>query len=428
MTKDSSMKNCRKRLHNFMFTTIAIPVFLGFTFFMQYPSDVIPFFDEWRITMGNGNTINDLVNYEHEDYFYDTNDGSDWVVYKSPNSGVTTPNSSNTRSELRQIEEWTPEIGGKMTGTLKVMNVSTSGDARVAASYSVVIGQIHSDQGHENEPIKIFYKKFPGHTKGSVFWNYEINTLGNNSGRWDYSTAVWGYDFSVIGSSPTSYPEEPADGIELGEEFFYEVNVYEGIMYLTFKSNGHETKTFMKSLVASDFTTETSIPEQVVTLFGPIGQDGIEQPEAYAGELQYFKQGSYNQANNKDPEDNIVWSTGSESYGGDLTTQYANGSYAEVWFKEATVGLGVEPSTSTKNNLDGYTHIFPNPAQDIIHINISGNLNYEVNLYNTKGKLLLQTTNQTTINVDTLVEGLYLLQVKDLDSNQTAIKKMIIGR
>ena len=49
------------------------------------------------------------------------------------------------------------------------MHVSTTGDARVAASFSTVIGQIHSGEGHENEPFKLFYKKFPEHTKGSVF-------------------------------------------------------------------------------------------------------------------------------------------------------------------------------------------------------------------------------------------------------------------
>ena len=423
------MKNCANRLHIFIITIITIPTLLGFVWLMQYPSDVIPFFDDWRITMGNGNTQNNLVNYEHDDYFYDTNDGVDWVVYKSPNSGVTTANSSNTRSELRQLEEWTPETGGNMTGTLKVMNVSTTGDARVAASYCVVIGQIHSNQGHKNEPLKIFYKKFPGHTKGSVFWNYEINTLGNNNGRWDYSAAAWGYDFSVVGSSPTTYPEEPADGIELGEEISYEVNVYNGVMYLTFESEGHETKTFMKNLVVSDFTTEASIPQQVLNLFGPIGQDGVEQPEAYAGELQYFKQGSYNQANTKDPEDNIVWNTGSESHGGDLAMQYANGSFAEVWFKEATVGPGIDPSlTSTKDNLERNTRIYPNPARDIIHIDVSGIHNYEVKLYSANGELLQQTTNQTTIQVDGFVAGLYLLEVRDLDSNQTSIKRVVIGR
>ena len=213
------------------------------------PSDVMPFFDKWTITLGDGSTIKELVGYQQKDYFYQANDGGDWVVYKTPNSGVTTPNSSNTRTELAEKERWTPEVGGKLTGTLKVQHVSISGDARVAASYSVVVGQIHSDEGHKNEPVKIFYKKFPGHTKGSVFWNYEINTEGDNSGRWDFSTAVWGNDMSVVGDSPDSYPKEPENGIALGEEFSYEINVKEGIMYLTFTSEGHETKTFTKNLI-----------------------------------------------------------------------------------------------------------------------------------------------------------------------------------
>jgi len=261
-----------------------------------YPNDVIPFMNEWRILLGDGTHIRKLEGYEHKDFFYVSNDGNtDWVVYKTPNSGVTSRTSSNTRTELGQIEHWTPETGGKLSGSLKVMHVSTSGDARVAASYSVVVGQIHSDEGHENEPLKIFYKKFPGHTKGSIFWNYEINTAGDNSKRWDYSTAVWGNDMSVIGPSPSSYPEEPVDGIELGEEFSYEVNIHEGIMYLTFISEGHETKIFTKNLLKSEFATYPDIPQQILTLYASIGRDGIERETAYAGEKQYFKQGAYNQ-------------------------------------------------------------------------------------------------------------------------------------
>jgi len=309
-----------------------------------YPSDVIPFMDEWKILCGDGTTAEELVNYEHKNFFYTENDGeTNWVVYKSPNSGTTSRTSSNTRTELGQVKHWIPETGGKLTGTLKVMHVSTSGDARVAASYSVVVGQIHSDEGHENEPLKIFYKKFPGQTKGSVFWNYEINTKGDNSGRWDYSTAIWGNDMSVVGSSPTSYPEEPKDGIELGEEFSYEINVFKGIMYLTFKSKGHETKTFTKNLLKSDFATKSDIPQQILTLYAAIGRDGIERENAYAGEINYFKQGAYNQTNGKDPKDNIVWYTGSETYNGDIAKQYANGCFTEVWFKEATVGAGTPP-------------------------------------------------------------------------------------
>ena len=302
-----------------------------------YPSDVMPFLDEWSITLGDGVVIKDLKNLEHKDYFYHTNDGTDWVVYKTPNSGVTSPNSHNTRTELGQLHRWTPEVGGTLRGTLKVQHVSTSGDARVAASYSVVIGQIHSDTGHKNEPLKIFYKKFPGHEKGSIFWNYEINTKGDNSKRWDYSTAVWGYDMSVIGSDASTYPSEPADGIALGEELSYEIRVVDGIMTLTFMSAGHEIKTFTKSLIQSAYITTEDIPQQIWTLYAAIGRDGTERPDAYAGELQFFKQGAYNQTNGKDPKTNIVWSSGSETYNGDLAKQYANGSYTEVWFKEGSI-------------------------------------------------------------------------------------------
>ena len=149
---------------------------------------------------------------------------------------------------------------------------------------------------------------------------------------------------SVVGTSPTSYPEEPKDGIALGEEFSYEINVYEGIMYLTFTSPSHETKTFTKSLIASDYSTDKAIPQQIRTLYASIGRDGIERKTAYAGELQFFKQGAYNQTNGKNPVDNIVWSTGSETFQGDLEKQYANGSYAEVWFKEVSVNAGTKPT------------------------------------------------------------------------------------
>ncbi len=311
----------------------------------KYPIDIFPHLKEWKILLGDGTQVNELTNYERKDFFYVAEDEDlKWVVYKTPNSGITSRTSSNTRSELRHKKEWTPEVGGQLTGRLKVKHVSTSGDARVAASFSVVVGQIHSHEGHKNEPLKIVYKKFPGHTKGSVYWNYEINTEGSNTKRWDYSTAVWGYDMSVVGEAPTSYPKEPENGIALNEEFTYAVNVYRGVMYLTFTSKNHESRTFTKSLIKSTYTDTSHIPKQTVKLFGVIGQDGTERDDAYAGELQYFKQGAYNQTNGKDPEKNIVWNTGSKIYNGNITKQYENGSYAEVWFKESTVGIGKKPN------------------------------------------------------------------------------------
>ncbi|WP_430813956.1 polysaccharide lyase family 7 protein [Carboxylicivirga sp. RSCT41] len=310
-----------------------------------YPSDVIPFMDEWKILLGDGTYNNKLVNYQKDGFFFVQNEGeTNWVVYKTPNLGVTSRTSKNTRTELGQIKRWKPLEGGKLTGTLKVMHVSSSGDARVASSYSVVVGQIHSDEGHENEPLKIFYKKFPGHSKGSVFWNYEINTAGDNAKRWDYSTPAWGYDNTVVGYSADEYPDEPVDGIALGEEFSYEVNVYKGVMYLTFASEGHETVTFTKNLVKSDFATKIAIPEQIKKRYPASRSDGIERENAYAGELQFFKQGAYNQTRSKCSEDSLGMNSKTESVADDIERQYANGCYAEVWFKEASVGAGTPPA------------------------------------------------------------------------------------
>lgn len=300
-----------------------------------YPSDVISHFDAWNLILGDGSNAGPAVGFEQKDFFYASDN---WVVYKAPNAGDTHGTSNNTRTELAQLKKWSPMTEAKLTGTLKVMSVSTTGDARVAASYSVVIGQIHSADGHENEPLKIFYKKFPNHTKGSVFWNYEINTAGeDNSGRWDYSTAVWGYDFSVIGTDESTSPEEPKDGIELGEELTYEVEVKDGIMSLKFSSQGHETKTFTKNLIQSEYSTKADIPKQTQDLFVPIGQDGIERENAYADEGLFFKQGAYNQTNGKSPEVNKVWCSGAETHGGDIQKQYESGNYAEVWFKTASI-------------------------------------------------------------------------------------------
>lgn len=408
---------------------MALAVLLGYVNYPGFPSDVISFFDEWKITMGDGSSEKVLVNYEHEDFFYNENDGSDWVVYKTPNSGGTTSNSSNTRSELRHLPEWTPETGGKLTGTLKVMNVSTTGDARVPATFSVVVGQIHSSEGHENEPIKIFYKKFPGHTKGSVFWNYEINTEGSNGERWDYSTAVWGYDWSVVGASATTYPEEPEEGIELGEEFSYEINVYDGIMYVSFESEGHSPKTFTKSLILSDYTSYSDIPEQVLTVFSSTGQDGTEQSLAYADELQYFKQGSYNQTNGKDPEANMVWNTGAETYGGDLGDQYANGSYAEVWFKEATVGSGTEPDNiGIRDNIAWNIGIYPNPVVSSLNIYSPDFSIPSLQLFNLAGQCVISQSNligsEIHLDLSDVESGSYFLVVEN-KSRDKAVNKII---
>ncbi|MEL6988406.1 MAG: polysaccharide lyase family 7 protein, partial [Bacteroidota bacterium] len=303
------------------------------------PNEVLPIFQYWNLILGDGSNAGKATKIEHKDYFYVSQDG-EWVVFKTPNAGNTHGTSNNTRTELAQLKKWKPMTPAKLKATAKVMNVSSTGDPSIASTHSVVIGQIHSADGHENEPLKIFYKKFPGHKKGSVFWNYEINTKGDdNSGRWDYSYPIWGYDFSVVAAGPEAFPPEPEDGIELGEEMTYEVEIKDGLMHLKFMSEGHETKTFTKNLIESEYATRADMPEQVQNLFVPIGQDGVEREAAYTGEGLFFKLGCYNQTNGKDPKVNRVWCSGAETYGGDLAKQYESGNFAEVWFKDVSIEI-----------------------------------------------------------------------------------------
>ena len=115
------------------------------------------------------------------------------------------------------------------------------------------------------------------------------------------------------------------------------------MMYLTFKSKKHQTKTFTKNLLKSNLASVSDITKQVLKRYASSREVSPERPTAYAGELNYFKQGAYNQTNGKNPEKNMVWHTGAETYGGDIAKQYENGSYTEVWFRDSTVGPGTPP-------------------------------------------------------------------------------------
>ena len=179
----------------------------------------------WSITLPldlDGNGVADRIGpaeiqtYSHPDFFY--LDENDRMVFTSPNKATTSPNSTNTRSELRyesrgsdnSIAGSSPgnhfalashedagqfaSIGGKMEATLQVDQVSQhAGHPQKPPAYSVVIGQIHSlsqDEktdgfGYGNEPLKISYKKWPDHETGSVFWAYERNLPTGDPNRTD---------------------------------------------------------------------------------------------------------------------------------------------------------------------------------------------------------------------------------------------------
>lgn len=281
--------------------------------------------------------VKQLKKYYHPDYFY--LDANHHMVFTAPNKAVTTANSTNTRSELRQMiagsgnfNPKTPKnnfaisahplasrfgaVGGKMSATLKVNHVAKRvGLAEKGAAHSVVVGQIHAVKnkkitngfGWGNEPLKIFYKKFPGHDTGSVFWNYERNLGKKDPQRRDITYPVWGNTWKNL--------DDPGEaGVKLGETFSYEVNVHGNIMQLTFEAEGKPKVEYSINLANN------------INAYGEA--DPLDYVYGYAGDWFYFKAGAYNQCS--------VEKLKCEGTG-DWETDKANGDYTSVSFSSLTL-------------------------------------------------------------------------------------------
>jgi hypothetical protein len=289
--------------------------------------------------------VKDIQNYSNPDFFY-LNDNKE-LVFTSPNVGVTTANSKNARSELRhmsrgfntKIKTKAPKnnfalaahenanafaaIGGRMEATLSVDHVALNSDRpEKYPSYSVVIGQIHAGNdpdrskgfGYGNEPLKIFYKKFPDHDTGSVFWTYERNLAKDNKDRKDIDYLVWGQDWRSS--------EDPGEkGIALGEDFSYTVNVHRNTMYLTFESE--RLGTVRHNINLTNNRDAAGRP------------DPLDNRYSYGGDTLYFKAGVYNQCSTKVSKS--FWSAACAGTG-DWETDKANGDYAQVSFSKLVVG------------------------------------------------------------------------------------------
>ena len=318
----------------------------------------------WKITLPMDDDKNgkvdeiknpEILTYSHPDFFY--LDDNKNLVFQVQNKAVTTKNSKNARSELRQmlrggdtdigtkdpLNNWAlaahenadtfGSIGGKLEATLKVNHVSQHAKyPEKAPAFSVVVGQIHAGKddaviesgtgfGHGNEPLKIFYKIRPGHETGSVFFNYERNLAKADPDRTDISYPVWG--------NAWDNPADPGEnGLKLDEEFSYTVNVYQDTMYLTFSTEKFGTKEFQINLTKN------------VDAFGKV--DEKDFAKAYEQESFYFKAGAYGQCSASDSDS--IWSPACAGTG-DFAKDEATGDYNSVTFSKLTLGAATSPET-----------------------------------------------------------------------------------
>jgi len=212
--------------------------------------------------------------YTNSQFFWYNNDGS--LVFRCPTTGYkTSENTKYVRVELREMlrrgnkefstqgvgkNNWVfssaPQsaqdaaggVDGSMTVTMAVNEVTTSGE-----SYQVgrlVIGQIHAN---DDEPIRLYYRKLPNNTKGSIYFAHE--PIGE-SDEW----------YEMIGSRDNN-ASNPTDGIALNEKFTYNITVIGDNLTVTIIREGKDN--VVKSI--------------------SMANSGYDDP----GQYQYFKVGLY---------------------------------------------------------------------------------------------------------------------------------------
>ena len=72
--------------------------------------------------------------------------------------------------------------------------------------------------------------------------------------------------------------------------------------------------------------------------------------------------------------------------------------------------------------------IYPNPATDVINIDVDGLLDFTITLYDSQGKRIKISNNSSQIRIETVPSGNYLLEIIDLETGQKIIEKIVIGR
>jgi hypothetical protein len=252
--------------------------------------------DDWYLSVPSDNDNNGKSDsiYENElsesyfnpsFYFQNSNGG---ITFRAPISGAKTSENTNyTRSELREMlrkgntnintqgindNNWVfssaPQneqdaaggVDGTLNAKLMVDHVTITGNDNQVGR--VIIGQIHAN---DDEPIRLYYRKLPNNTHGSIYAAHEI---------------LDGDDiyYELIGTRSQS-ASNPEDGIQLGEIFDYQINVEGNQLTVT-------------------VTKENQTP---IIKIVDMTDSGYDQ----GGQYMYFKAGVYNQNNTGDDFDYV---------------------------------------------------------------------------------------------------------------------------
>ncbi len=320
---------------------------------------------DWKITLPDQTEVKEQAlssGFESPNEFYtDPNTGA--MVFRCPNNGAT-GGSTYPRSELREmlrrgntsisttgigLNNWvfstssqsnqdaSGGVDGTLTATVAVDHVSTTGNSSMIGR--VIIGQIHAGS---DEPCRLYYRKLPGNTKGSIYIAHEPGN--GNAEQW----------YDMIGSRSSS-ASDPADGIALGEQFSYEIDVVGNTLTVTIIRPGKPDVVEIVDMSNSGFANDWMYFKA-----GCYNQNNSGNSGDYAQVSFFALSNTHSSTNNSAPSTSITApSNGASFTTGDNITINADasdsdGSISKVEFFQGSTKLGEDtssPYSYTWNNV-----------------------------------------------------------------------------
>ena len=184
----------------------------------------------------------------------------DTSISTNTNNTTQRPNLNNWAfsSQPQDAQDEAAGVDGTLRVTMSVNNVTTTGrDNEVGR---LIIGQIHA---RNDEPARLYYRKLPGNTHGSIYVCHEIRDGDDIT-------------FNILGSIDDDQPN-PEDGFLLGEIFTYEI---------TARGNFIDVVILQDDVVLGEVTIDQS-------------NSGYD----IGAEYLYFKAGNYHVNSTADPEE-----------------------------------------------------------------------------------------------------------------------------
>lgn len=217
-------------------------------------------FSNWKVTLpvdedDNGRPDeyqpNELLNlgYQNIDavkpFMYDDTEDASLVFYAYPES--TTPNSSYSRTELRELinpsnsrENWSLQEGGEMTGRLKIQEVSNNASESSFDFHRIIVIQIHGVISQEDMDIHGFSSNngpplIKIYWKDGYVWSHKKSLVNESTSGDDLlttSSSVWTdikVNLGYVGYDAFDFRITASDAkieVQLNED---EPNVYEDI-------------------------------------------------------------------------------------------------------------------------------------------------------------------------------------------------------